>query len=239
MKRLNWRVAVVFALLALSAAGFARQYRDVQPDIRSFTPDDTVILQGIRMLEVTPVALPRTVDFGKGKFALFEVSLPAGEELRLERVVISKDGASDSEMPEAWLRINGVRVYTKVLFQNNEAVFAQFPPNAEQPPAASASIADTPKETLNDAQETQFLLTPNGDLPRVFPAGSEFSVGVYGKWAPDISARTPEQGLPDGASAKAGIRFCLKELSGTMLPSGDKAKTSLAQPMCWPYMGIQ
>lgn len=229
MKVVRWRAGIIIILLVLSGAGIARQYRDAQQDVRSIPPEAAVILQGVRMLEVLPVKLPRAVDFGKGKFALLEVSLPAGESFRLEKIVIAKEGASDSEMPEAWLRLNGVRVYAKARFEKDEAVFMQFPPDAEQPPAVSASIADIPKEALNDVQETQFLLTPNGDLPRVFPAGSEFSVGIYGKWVPDIPARAPEQ----------GIRFCLKELSGTMLPSNTPAKTSLAQPLCWPKMGIQ
>ncbi|OHA47018.1 MAG: hypothetical protein A3A80_01160 [Candidatus Terrybacteria bacterium RIFCSPLOWO2_01_FULL_44_24] len=160
----------------------------------------------------------RTLDFGKGKFISLWVH-PPGEDLRIEKLRVRKEGATDAEMPYAWLRLNGIRVYVRVPFVNDVAVFSAFPPK---------DISSFKYEGYKDAQEEQKLLLDLEDLPYIAPASGQTSTQIYGQFAPDIAPREQRQ----------GIRFCLEEISGTLLPSGRRALTSFAAPVCFSRMGI-
>ena len=215
-----FRFPVLVLLLALGAAALFLLARS--PSRSSPVPhtQDAVVLQGIEPLEIVAVEYARDLDFGKGKFALFWFHVPQGEDFRIERLVVRKEGASDEEMPEAWLRVNSVRVYTKPPFVKDEASFTVFPP--EDP-------KDIPMTILENQQETEQLLQPTADLPRTFSSGSSVSLGIYGKWADSITPRP----------VASGIRFCLEEISGTLIASGKNAATRFAQPLCWPRLGIK
>ncbi|OHA52821.1 MAG: hypothetical protein A2991_00190 [Candidatus Terrybacteria bacterium RIFCSPLOWO2_01_FULL_58_14] len=227
------------AILAVGAAVFlmsdrAREVGPPRGGPTSTVPaeDDTVILQGVMKLDLETVNFPRDLDFGKGKFALFRFFVPTEEDFRLERIVVVKEGASDAEIPEAWLRFYTDHVYSVAAFENGTAVFDQLPP--ENPEGLEQGIVE------NEA-EKQIIVLPQGPLPRVFPGGADIPVSIYGHWAEDIASRIvplPSSGAPAQAPS-GGIRFCLKEISGTFVESGRKAKTSFAQPICWPRMGIQ
>src|SRR3990172_2649144 len=84
-------------------------------DSAVFKPNNSeiVTLLGVKPLEVVSVAYPVDLDFGKGKVALFELSLPTEEPFRIETVSTRLEGATAFEIPELWLRFNSVRVYTK------------------------------------------------------------------------------------------------------------------------------
>lgn len=232
--RVRFRVLWPFFAAVFLAALLFLHERGVRSLPTAITPPPQLqqaeILQGVEPLEIVPVDYPRTLDFGKGKFSLFDFSVPAAEDFRLERLVVSVDGATDEEMPQAWLRLNGVRIYTVTDFHSGEAIFTAFPPvesgNAD---IDRVSLGDIPHERLQNAQEAQILLKPLQPLSQLLPAGSTVSVGIYGKWVDDITPRP----------AKSGIRFCLKEISGVMTKNDQPAKTSFAQPICWPRMGIQ
>lgn len=230
----------VLAALFLAALLFfheqsLRFFHPVTPPPPAQQPE---ILQGVQPLEIVPVEYPRDLDFGKGKFALFDFSVPADSDLRLEKLVVSVDGATDAEMPQAWLRLNGVRIYTTAAFHNGEAVFTSFPPSEPgNIDIDSIPLGNITHERLQNAQESQILLKPLQPLPQLLPAGFTVSVGMYGKWSDGIASRP----------AASGIRFCLKKISGTMVHSGSSTKliagklaeTSFAQPICWPRLGIR
>jgi len=201
--------------------------------------DEAVILQGVRQLEIAPVDYPRDLDFGKGKFILLDFFVPNEEDFRIEQVVITKKGATDTEMPEAWLRLNSVRIYTTAHFENNRATFGAFPPVIEpetwnlEPETVFERVQHMgiPYEILEDISEKQLVLKPLPPLPQLFPAGSNVSFGIYGKWADGIAPRPKEN----------GIRFCLEEISGTLVSRNgteQKAQTRFAQPLCGPFLGV-
>src|SRR3989344_3594011 len=112
-----------------------------------------------------------------------------------------------------------VGVYVRVPFVNDVAVFSAFPPK---------DISSFKYEGYKDAQEEQKLLLDLEDLPYIAPASGQTSTQIYGQFAPDIAPREQRQ----------GIRFCLEEISGTLLPSGRRALTSFAAPVCFSRMGI-
>ena len=239
MEKTIRRSLLISVVFAASAAAFLFLRHDPPKALSPLVPQDkeTFVLQGVRLLEVVPVDYPRGIDFGKGKFVLFDFSTPAGQDLLLERVVIEKQGASDTEMPEAWLRLNSVRVYTTARFENGHATFTAFPSviepetwNAEPETVfKEAHTMGIPYDVLQDGQEKQLVLHPLQPLPQLLQSGSDVSFGIYGRWTDSIASRAKEN----------GIRFCLKEISGTLLPSGQKATTRFAQKMCGERMGIR
>ena len=231
-------IAVATGLILLGLFLFNKfDTQKVKSPSGSSVEEETVILQGIEPLEIIPVEYERTLDFGKGKFILFWLHVAQGEDFLIEPVVIEKEGASDMEMPEAWLRLNSVRIYTTARFENSRATFVAFPPIIEpetwnlEPETVFEQVQNMgiPYEILEDVSEKQVVLKPLPPLPQTLPAGSSVSFGIYGKWANDIASRSKEN----------GTRFCLKEVSGTLLPSGKKTKTQFAQPLCGPFLGIR
>lgn len=241
--RLFWFILV--ALIPAAFFAFLRsEPQNREPILLAPPSDDTVVLQGVQSLDLEPVNFRRDLDFGKGKFALFRFFVPqdlpgcaesegrCASGFRLERLVVVMEGASDAEIPEAWLRFYTDHVYSVAAFENGVATFDQFPP--ENYEGLEHGVMESPAEK-------QIVVLPQGPLPRVFLGVADVPIGLYGHWTQDIAPRTVP--LPSsGAHREAfsgGIRFCLKEISGTFVGSGKRGETRFAQPICWPRMGIQ
>lgn len=227
------KIALAFIVLSGGALFSLTRFNAPQTIIPSSIPpapmEDGVVLLGVRPLEVVPVTYPVDLDFGKGKLALFEFTLPTGSgPFRIEALAARLRGTSDDEVPELWLRFNSVRVYSKASVSGSAALFSAFPPILTPDNLPPDSLPDTPTIYLQNPQETQLLVLPPGAFPQELPAGAIVSVGIYAKWFPDIARREP----------KNGFRLCLDRISGTFTDSGVRAATSFASPLCWERMGI-
>ena len=164
------------------------------------------------------VSYPRDLDFGKGKYASFWIKAP-NEDLIVEEIRAHKEGAIDSEIPAAWLRLNSVRVYVREEFLNGEVVFRAFP-------SLDGTLGEY-RELKNEQEEQKLLLNPSESSFIVTP-GKDVSVQIYGEFAPEIAPR----------ESSNGIRFCVDEVRG-YTASGKPASTRLASPLCFNRLGIK
>lgn len=233
MKKSKFLISILVLFASAGLLLFMLQKEPAEKNNGSILRDpkleDNIILQGVRSLEVLPVSYPSDLDFGKGKLALFELAVPSGlGPFRIDTIKARLDGTTGHEVPQLWLRFNSVRVYTKTLVAGGGATFTAFPPLLGTGSVTPDSLPDIPSLRLENTQETQLLIESNEPLPQELPAGAVVSIGIYGKWFPDIIPREPEN----------GFRLCLEHISGTFRESGQRGVTSLAAPLCWNSMGI-
>lgn len=159
-----------------------------------------------------------SVDFGKGRYASFWINR-VNEDLIIDTIRIHKEGATDEEMPYVWLRLNGIRSYVRTPFRDNLAIFHIFP---------APTPTEGTYELYTSAQEKQKLTLIDAPINFTVSTKKDASVQLYGQFGINIEPREPAN----------GIRFCIEEISGTLAPSGRKASTQLAEPLCFNKMGI-
>ena len=203
-----------------------REVGPQSPDPDGAAAGPSAVIQGIIPEQLPPTTIAADFLWGAGKFAVFTVHAPAGQDLRIEEILLKREGATDAIMPTVWVRMNRQRIYTETAFSaanEGDITIRTFPKSV-------LSETEEVRDTVIDEVAHRVLLNPPDSY--TIPAGESAVVEIFG----NINADALQNPTP--------VRFCLTSLRGSLIPTGSDPVGSATpaesrlNETCWSRMTV-